>query len=49
LRFGVIDLFLQELRPLNLEKIKNFEVFPTFYSHICSYAIGTWFILILLL
>jgi hypothetical protein len=31
--------------PLNLgKKIKNFTVFWTFYSHLCSYGIETWFI-----
>jgi hypothetical protein len=30
---SVIDLFLQELWPFNLEKCKNFSVFQTFYSH----------------
>jgi hypothetical protein len=31
LRFGVIHLFLQELRALNLEELKNFSVFQTFF------------------
>jgi hypothetical protein len=31
LRFSVIDSFLQELCPLNLEEFKNFSVFRTFF------------------
>jgi hypothetical protein len=40
--FSVIDSFLQELHPL------NFSVFLTFYSHLCSYRIETWFIVLYL-
>jgi hypothetical protein len=43
-RFSMIDSFLQELYPWNLEEFKNFSVFQTFFCHLCIYKIETWFI-----
>jgi hypothetical protein len=46
LHFAVIDSFLQELHPFIYGEFKNFSVFHTFYSHLCSYtcSIETWYI-----
>jgi hypothetical protein len=46
LHSGLIYLFLQELRPLNLEKFKNFSVPDLLHSHLCSNNIETWFIVL---
>ena len=40
----MIDSFLQELHPLIFGEFKNFSVFHTFSSHLCSYRIETWYI-----
>jgi hypothetical protein len=44
LRFGVIISFFEELRPWNLAEFHILSVFETFFGHLCSYRIETWFI-----